>query len=94
MNIQLGDEVRLRSTQNTHPFSFAPDKNSWLRVSRKAERGWYASSPKNPLIMTIMDPPPHLFTESDVIEHRLGSWWIRLLYHLMENRLEKSKDSH
>jgi len=85
MNIQLGDEVRLRSTQDTHPFSFAPDKNSWLRVTRKTERGWHASSmtPKNPLIMTIMDLPPYLFKESDVIEHRTGPFWIRLLYILM-----------
>jgi len=51
------------------------------------EPGWSASptTPKNPLIMTIMDVT-YVFQESDVLEHRTGPFWTRLLYFLMESR--------
>ena len=85
MKIQSGDEVRLHSTRDTNPFSFPPDKDTWLRVGKRTERGWqaYSMEPKNPLIMTIMDPLPHLFIEQDVIEHRPGPWWIKLAHILL-----------
>jgi len=91
MIIQLGDEVRLRSIQSCHPFSFPPGENTWLRVTQKTERGWYASSmvPKNPLIMTIMDLT-YSFQESDVIEHRSGPWWVKLFYLLAQASSAKS----
>lgn len=91
MNIQSGDQVRLHSIQNNHPFSFQPSPDDWLQVGQKTERGWYASpsKPKNPLIMTIMDIT-YLFQESDVIEHRPGPWWTRLLYILLDGGCRKT----
>lgn len=85
MNIQPGDRVRLRSIQNQHPFNFLPGEDTWLQVGKRTERGWYASptTPRNPLIMTIMDVS-YLFQESDVIEHQPGPWWIRLLHGLLD----------